>query len=373
MGLASHRTVAKDTMLDVLYCGTYDTIKYVIRQVTDACPSIASTTFLSWERLGEMAADRYPWTAPWALPLTKGRLVRMAGERLRRACPDHHYDMVLYPHDVVGQAVGLAQAAWPTASLLWIGDAFGLFVEKNTHLGLLGITTTKHPFLPETKPNLATACLPVDQTGRALNQVPLVMVSRQTLLETLQQVHDAFPELPGYLKNIRECHAGRPKVLLMTENHAECGCISVERECEMYADLLIRHARRGSIVYVKPHPGERFERHEHLAAAVAGHCDVVTLTTPFRFIPVELMPELILSCELCISMSYPRLSLKYLYDKDVLNPADPQFVERWFDPVSWRSYNNSYLFYEGPLAALQTWDGQGVLWSGDLPDPESRS
>ncbi|EFL50832.1 hypothetical protein DesfrDRAFT_2408 [Solidesulfovibrio fructosivorans JJ]] len=368
MGFAAHHTVAPNAILDVLYCGATDKNELFIRQLADTCPSIASITFLSWERLEKMASSSYPLTARWALPLTKGWLERRAGERLKSVCPTPWYDIVFYPHDAVGQALGLARAAWPMASFVWIGDSFGIFVEKKAHFDLLGLRVVKHPFLREIKPSQATACLPVDQSGYALKDIPLTTISRQTILEILHLIHDSLPELTGYLEDLRHRHAGRTEIFLMTENHAELGYITLKQECAMYADLLVQYASKGSVVYVKPHPGEIFERHEPLITAIAGHCDIVTISPHFRSIPVELMFELILNCELCISMSNPRLSLKFLYNKDVLNPAEPQFVERWFDPASWRLYNDSYLLYENPREALRTWDGQGVLWSGDLPD-----
>lgn len=368
MGLAAHRALLAKTALDVLLCGPSAVTDPVLRRMAGACPGVASIFSLSWERLAAMA----PFAGPQALFLPRSWLARLAGGRLRRALRGRHYDTVLYPHDVVGQAVGLARAAWPEAKLLWLGDCFGLFVEKNIHLGLFGVSVPTHPFLPGADPDRAVASLPTDQTGQLLDRLPLTVVSRHDLLETIQQVAGAFPELPAYLGDLWRGQADRPEALLMTENHAETGSIGLEQEIAMYADLLRSLTREGSVVYVKGHPGESLPRHERLAAALAGRCRIVSLVEPFRSLPVEFMPELVLRCDPCISLSYPSLSLKYLYGKDVLNPGDRPFVERWFEPRMWASYENAYHLYEEPRRALKAWDGHSVLWSGTLPPLEPR-
>ena len=63
-------------------------------------------------------------------------------------------------------------------------------------------------------------------------------------------------------------------------------------------------------------------------------------------------------------MSYPVLSLKYLYDIDVIQPMDSEFIEKWFPKWTWASYKNSLSLYSEPLKRLSSWDGMSILWSG---------
>ncbi len=90
---------------------------------------------------------------------------------------------------------------------------------------------------------------------------------------------------------------------------------------------------------------------------------MVEIDPRFKRYPIELAVRLVRECTV-ICMSYPRLSLKYLYDIDVIQPMDEAFIERWFPPRFWHSSKNSVALYEKPLERLSVWDGHNVLWSG---------
>ena len=52
-----------------------------------------------------------------------------------------------------------------------------------------------------------------------------------------------------------------------------------------------------------------------------------------------------------ICMSYPTLSIKYLFDVDVIQPTDEAFIEKWYPERFWRSYKNGLSLYRGAAEA----------------------
>ena len=92
---------------------------------------------------------------------------------------------------------------------------------------------------------------------------------------------------------------------------------------------------------------------------------VVELKKRFKRYPIELWKELVQTCTV-ICMSYPALSLKYLYDVDVIQPMDDRFIEKWFPEWTWASYKNASSLYMKPLEMLPTWNGADALWTGNI-------
>jgi hypothetical protein len=66
-----------------------------------------------------------------------------------------------------------------------------------------------------------------------------------------------------------------------------------------------------------------------------------------------------------ICMSSPILSLKYLYNIDVINPMNDVFIEKWFPEYMWNSYKNAMKIYMEPLKRLEFWNGKEILYSGE--------
>lgn len=136
----------------------------------------------------------------------------------------------------------------------------------------------------------------------------------------------------------------------------------------MYASIILEHTPPDAVVFVKPHPGETLPRHEAIASALEGRRECVPLDPRCKFLPVEIMPELTEHCSPCICMSYPRLSLAWLYGIDVINPMRTrEFIEQWFLPHSWDHQESGIAQYEEPLNALKSWSGKGLLWTGKAP------
>lgn len=133
----------------------------------------------------------------------------------------------------------------------------------------------------------------------------------------------------------------------------------------MYCSIIREQCAPGSVIFLKSHPAEMLPRNERIGEKLAGEYKIVELDSKFKRYPIELWKDLVLNSTI-ICMSYPVLSLKYLYDIDVVQPMDHAFIEKWFPEWTWRSYKNSLSLYMEPLKNLATWDGKSVLWSGNI-------
>lgn len=316
-----------------------------------------------------------------------------------------HAEEIYYPHDVVGELYQGLSTVYGNARRICFGDAMGEVFERHVHLGYLaaGINDTniyKSPslvrklrtcpgrilrkvisiysqlsgapshgtpanrlILKDFLPDEAVLILPVDQSGNFLKQLPLTVCPKPLVLDVLNRCADSCGELQAYIHSLLNDFKGRRKYILLTENIAEGNFIDFEREVEMYCAMVADNCEPGSVVFLKSHPGETLPRNERIAELLAGKHDVVELQKKFRRYPVELWKGLILE-SITISMSYPVLSLKYLYDDDVIQPMSLEFIEHWFPQWTWASYKNALSLYMEPLDRLSRWDGKSVLWSG---------
>ncbi len=318
--------------------------------------------------------------------------------RLREVAGVDHADEIYYPHNVVGTLYQTLSTLFRKAHRICFGDAMGEVFERDVHLSYLGISADASPpvstgfrarlmsildigrlirrgqdkgtngsiVLKDPPPHEAVLILPVDQSGAFLKEIPLTVCPRKLVVDVIDRCAESCTELRTYIESLLDRHKGRRRFLLLTENLSEGNFADFEREVEMYCRMVLEHCEPGDVVYLKSHPGETLPRGERIAELLAGKYEVVELDKRFRRYPVELWRSLVLEST-SISMSYPVLSLKYLYDMNVIQPMSNGFIEYWFPEWTWASYKNSLSLYMEPLGRLDAWDGKSVLWAGSVP------
>ncbi len=313
-----------------------------------------------------------------------------AAAALRQVLGAEQADVWLYSHDVSGTLTPALMQAYPTAERICFGDALGQVFQKDFHLGLLGqaapkdVTDGRRPGIV-TKwlalvgrraalkpgaivsgsliPDRAVLILPVDQSGEFLRFSRLTVCPKPLVKDVFGVVSDSCRDLTAYAAGLLSASSGRARFLLLTENWAETTTIDFEREIELYCEILNAHCPPGSVILVKTHPGEELPRIPILMERLRNKYEIVGMDRRFQRYPIELWPALVQACTV-ISTMYPSLSLKYLYDLDVIQPMDEKFVEKWFAPWTWASYKDSVALNMRPLERLSTWNGRGVLWEG---------
>lgn len=304
---------------------------------------------------------------------------------------ENGFDEIYYPHDVAGYVYQLLAGANPTARKITTGDNIGHVFEREVYFSHLpgagksakpklmkrvkatirramgkrekAVARPATPPVADHLPDEAALLLPVDQSGNFLKQTTLRIPPKAMAQQVLAECAAAASELDGYCRSLVDAIGDRRAFVLCTQNYAEAGTISFEREIEMWAGFIRAICPEGAVVFLKTHPGETLERGEALNAALAGRNELRTLDKRFRRFPIELWRTLLSHVDV-ISGSMPSLSLKYLYDKDCIQPFSAAVIEQYFSPEYWGYYKNGLDLYVKPLEALPDWDGKSVLYSG---------
>lgn len=296
----------------------------------------------------------------------------------------------LYSHDVSSDAVHILCEAMPSARRVCLGDALGMVCDRTYQIEL--VVTGKKPSLQEMRrrkfkrlfkrifdrrsivfnesiiPDLASLILPVDQTGTTLMGVKLHVPDKDLVLRILKRMSSSFAELNRFLSKavpVSSAPGNKPTLVLLMENIAEGGTMSFDTEVEMYASMIQGAAPMGATIILKGHPGETLDREAPIREILGDRFDVVAVPPEFKRIPVELWTEIVDRVEF-ISLSYPSLSLHYLFGKKVINPANDEFFKRWIDPKFWESYKDGLKLYQEPLRKIPTWNRNSLLVKGPI-------
>lgn len=294
---------------------------------------------------------------------------------LGQALKDFSSDVpVLYAHDVVGDFNERLSALLPNARWICYGEGMGVVFDKDYVLGLLNGREPRRSILdavlrrPKLKHETALI-IPADQTGYSVDTKRMTVIRADVVLDIISRMRASCPEIAEFESEAIERAAGSPSVLLMTENHAEGGFVGVQEEIELYASLLSERFADGATVIVKSHPAEVFPRARLLAELLKDKFSIVTPPKSLNRYPVELMPDLA-SRATCVCMSYPTVSLKYLYGIEVIQPMTEDVIRKWFPKRVWRSYLDALRLYKEEAAALDEWDGTSLLYRGNKGRPK---
>lgn len=317
-----------------------------------------------------------------------------SAQALRKLIGVERADAWFYAHDLSGDLVPALASAYPASTCICFGDALGQVFQKDVHLGFLSRSTAidsvethqrgtikslaralwakvaisrarsgRATISGSIVPDRAVLILPVDQSGDFLPRTRLTVCPKPIVARIMEKTSAACDALSGHIDDVLARTAGRNRCLLLTENWAESKTIDFDQEIRLYCDMIERNFLPGSVVLVKTHPGEELSRASRLADLLGDKYDFISLDDGLRRYPIELWPKLVRSCRV-VSTMYPCLSLKFLYDVDVLQVMSDAFVERWFPPWTWASYKNALELNMQPLARLPRWNGKSVLWSG---------
>jgi len=313
-----------------------------------------------------------------------------------------NFDELYYSHDIEGGMFQLLCTVYPDAKRICFGDALGNVYEKEVHLSFLKnknksrsndnfmvifnnfitsinrvlfylklkvkalfIADSYSIVLQEFKPDAAALILPVDQSGNFLKNIPLAIPGKNNVLDVVKQSVGNTSYLNKYINSILLKYQDKKKWLLLTDNFAEGNFIDFDTEIDMWVFTIKERVALGDVVFLKSHPGETLARNEAITDRIGDDYEIVELDKTYKRYPIEIWSDLVLNCRI-ICMSYPVLSLKYLYNIDVIQPMDDAFIERWFPEWTWASYKNSISLYMEPLIQLTDWDGKSVLYSGNI-------
>lgn len=284
-------------------------------------------------------------------------------------------DFILYAHDVVTPWPQSLAKAYPTAKTVCYGDALGQFFTRHDlpvssphggHLGRLwrylrGPKAKAPQAAPVFLPKILAAILPVAQKPLPAS-VQLMVPDKDSVATTLHLCALSCVDLQNYCTALAT-EFGSDATLFLTENMAEGQFISFDDEMRFYTDTILRNCAPGSTIIIKPHADETQARIFAFREMLGGVFTIKQIDKKYARYPVELFLPLLQKCSV-IGMYYPVLSLKYLYDIDVIQPLDARTIEKYFPRAVWASYKTAILLNMQPLAQLGGWNGISLLYNG---------
>lgn len=351
--------------VDIFACLPNLNSRTAVEEIARTLPNVREVVVMAEQQAAALHTPSKIFSRQAVQAVVAPLLRHSAVMRFRELFSGKSYGQIYYAHDVThARILSLAAHSWPGAERICYGDGFGIFYSNQRVYHLLRLTWNTHSFLKDFTANRRMGLLPMDCTCEADSSVPLEVVPQKFMLDAISAVTSAVPVLNQTTESLLAAHEDSPKALLLTENHAESGCISFENDVRMYCDIILNHTKPDAVVFLKSHPGEKFPRNEAIRAALKNERVCIALPDALRFYPVELLNRLIEASEPIVCCSYPRLTLAWLYDKEVINPmASMEFLHRWFPKAVWRSYEDAIHTYEEPVRLLSEWNGEGMLWT----------
>jgi len=319
-----------------------------------------------------------------------------AANSLKNYIGEEVFSEIYYPHDMEGGMYQFLCMSYPDMQRICFGDALGNVYDKEYHIRLASgkksdiqqrksiiqklkscliyfiphlrkkIITEKMPtIIEEYMPQQAVLILPIAQDADYFNDVPLKICPKNNFLNVLERCADSAQELNKYITTLLNEHYGADKYLLLLENIASGNFMTFEREVEMYCAVIKKHCVPESTIFIKPHPLETLPTAQKIKESLSADFNIVVVDRRFGRYPIEIWTDLVINCKV-IAMSYPALSLKFLFDVDVIHFLSNKWIEEWFDERLWDSYRNSMERIVMPLNNLKNWDGKSVLYSSGI-------
>lgn len=285
------------------------------------------------------------------------------------------FDEIYFSHDLNEGSLEPLFEKFSQAKRICYGDSFGLVYTKESFFRLLENSKKKSNFQKlkqifekyhyklnnaSIKAQQAVLILPVDQSGIYFQNVPLLVCPKSTVLGVLKKTLVSCSDLQRYIQKILKSADDKKIFLFLTENFAEANFIEIEREIEMYTAIIKKYCKIRDIIYLKSHPGESLERNKKIISKL-GNYQIYEIDQRYKRYPIELWQDL-LKIATVISVAYPVLSLKYLYDIDIIQPMDNNLIIKWFPQDKQAYLKDSIGQYMKPLKNLKSWSGKGPLY-----------
>lgn len=282
-------------------------------------------------------------------------------------------DEIYFAHDLNEDQTKVLFAKYPKAKRICFGDGFGwVYVRKKYFSYIKGHRESlriiiRRIFLRLTGklfwkfPNVAVLILPIDQYGHFFDKCPLIVCKKDTVNEIIEKIEISCQRLFSYINKELALFPSKKIYLFMTEVFAEALQMTLEREIEMYEEMIKKFCQPDSVILIKAHPGEKYPKSEMLNEKLKGKFNVKKISDEYKRYPIEIWKGLILRAEV-ISCGLPYVTLFYLYDKKVIYPFSKKFIEKWFPENYWPYWKNAMRLCNEPLRKMKTWCGNGPLW-----------
>ena len=271
--------------------------------------------------------------------------------------PQVEYQALVYSHDINNHLINILNQLYRNIEPISYGDAYGIYFNKQFFFENIGIKYEKPKKFKHILQQKFCSILPTDM-GDAIDKQPII-VKKECFKDVLMKISPK--NLQKYEEKLLSNYANKTKALLMTENLAEGGVISHDKEIQVYIDFIEKYVPKNSVIFVKSHPHEIHDRARDIKKRMKKYYKIVKIENRYNFYPMEIFANFIDKMDIIICNGSPIITFKYLYNKDVINPR--------LDP----HYSNSYHFTTNldqaidkatkeTLKLIDNWDGKTVIY-----------
>jgi hypothetical protein len=285
-----------------------------------------------------------------------------------------YFDEIFIARDFGGAGNALILNAYSDATRITYGDSFGLVGNESEFIPRLSCVLeaarvhlralVRRVLFGSPKKfafDAAVLTLPIDWSGSYLDNLQLLVPSKEFALNIMKECSDELAGMNAYC-NILLGGAHNPYLFLLS-NLSASGVMSVQNEIEMYVKIIRQITPLGATVFVKPHP--RVET--HILTAVMREIEpdysIRSIDEPeFSRIPIELWTLLIDACRIVAVFSTSCLNLRYFYGNNVVLPLDEKDIARYFFPEFTESIIKGNIMNLESMDNLKEWDAKSILW-----------
>jgi len=281
------------------------------------------------------------------------------------------YDAIVYVHDVINSLIGILKACYPKAQLITVGDGSGAFNDKEIWKQHYKAKINKNNIFEFVIPDIAINILPVQVYKKDFfEKTQLKILPKEDYLESFKLAPNIYKQKNDYLNKLLSQYSDKVKCFLISENYAQAKMLSYEDEMTLSSEFIKQYCPKNSVVFIKPHPLENIFKIEEYKTILGDNWEIVELDKTFATYPVEMLSDLIKSCDVIISSGAARLTLKYLYNRDVICPfcKDEALYLKYFKEDKYHAMRFIIDYTDKPLKALGNWDMKSLLYSNIRED-----
>jgi hypothetical protein len=298
-------------------------------------------------------------------------------EKLHDAVGETLFDELIIGRDFCGDGSPLVVNAFPMATRIIYGDAFGIVgnesitdhfdwrtplrsLASRCKAALLDLIHGKHKKYPF---DAAVLTLPLDWSGTYLDSLELMVPSRGFVVNEIKEMSAAIPELSIYADALAD-HGGNNYLFLLS-NLSASGYLSAESEADLYIEIITQSAPRGATVLLKAHPRSPKLVLNKVAERIGNDFKTVVIdNAELASYPIELWTTLLERCEVVPVFSASAYQIKYIHGKEVILTLDEDRINRFIFPDRRHVFSKGHQSIVSCVKNIDEWDGNSPLWKG---------
>lgn len=302
-------------------------------------------------------------------------------DKLKKFINEDYFNEIYLSYDH-GGIEGMLMNIYHKSQNIIYGDQFGMLTEEsiiNQRDSLLSIRNIYILIIRKLKRiikkvlgirkrnfDLAVLATPIDWTDHLINQIPLIIPSRNNILQIIKQIHENMPDFKEYYMNLIGKSPADTYLYLLSHFNDNKEMTS-ENEIKMYNEIIHKFSPSGSTILLKPHPRTSSDFFYKLIPLLEKDYEVKTVTNDkYSGLSIELWIHLIANCTIVNLISSSCINIKYLYGKSTINALDEYFIKKYAYHDAQELLLKYSLMNTEVVNRLENWDGKSVLWKNNL-------